>query len=317
MSFSARGLALAALLALAGCGDLPQPFLGRPGATALRLSQPPPSRLAIPNPTEALLTDRPGHVWAEALAKALEANELPASATPGKRGDWKLIMSAETQGDQVVPTYTVVDGSGKSQGASQGPPVPVAEWAAGQPATLQAAAEAEAPKVVVLLAAIEARREQSDPHSLLNRPPVLYFAGVTGAPGDGNSALSRQMLTRMPNLGDVVQDTMKGADFSFRGEVKTAPGANKTVRVEIQWIVDDAQGRERGRVVQLNEVPPGTLDQYWGEVALVVAQEAAGGVHELVVQASGRGEKTPAAGDKPGDKPDVKPDAKPEAKADG
>ncbi len=104
------------------------------------------------------------------------------------------------------------------------------------------------------------------------------------------------MTTRLPGLGDVVQDAAKGADFSVEGQVKTAPGAGKTTRIEIQWIINDVQGRERGRVVQLNEVPVGSLDLYWGEVAIAVATEAAGGVHEVVVQASGRGSQATPAG---------------------
>ena len=299
---------LGALLALAGCGDLPQPFLGRPGANAMRLAQPPPARLAIPLPTASLLTDDAALAWSRALADALAAQELPASATRAGPGDWRLILTADMENGSVVPTYTVTDPRGRPQGASQGPPVPPSAWAAGQPATLKAAADAEAPKVIALLNGIEARRQQSDPHSLLNRPPVIYFTGVTGAPGDGNYALTNQMTTRLPNLGDVVQDTAKGADFTVKGEVKTAQGAGNTTRVEIQWIVTDDQGRERGRVVQLNEVPPGTLDHYWGEVAVVVATEAAGGVHEVVIQASGRGSTaTPGPGAGPAPEPAPNP----------
>jgi hypothetical protein len=290
-----RTAILAGLLALAGCGDLPQPFLGRPGATALRLAQPPPSRLAIPLPTASLLTDDAAKTWSSALADALVAQELPASAAPVERGDWSLVLSADLQDGAVVPTYTVMDPRGVPQGASQGPPVPAKDWSTGQPATLQAAASAEAPKVVALLNGIEARREMSDPHSLLNRPPVLYFKGVTGAPGDGNNSLTRQMTTRLPNLGDVVQDTAKGSDFTVVGDVKTAPGAGKTTRVEIQWIVTNSHGQENGRVVQINEVPIGTLDQYWGEVAVVVATEAASGVHEVIVNATDRSAKVEAA----------------------
>ena len=296
-----RTLALGALLLLAACGDLPQPFLGRPGATALRLAQPPPSRLAIPLPTASLLTDNAAEAWSTALADALVAGELPAGAHPVGRGDWSLVLSAELQDGAVVPTYTVMDPSGHPQGASQGPPVPARDWAAGQPATLKAAADAEVPKVIALLNGIEARREMSDPHSLLNRPPVIYFKGVTGAPGDGNTSLTRQMTTKLPNLGDVVQDTAKGADFTVEGQVKTAPGAGNTTRVEIQWIVTDAKGEENGRVVQLNEVPPHTLDQFWGEVAVVVANEASSGVHEVVTNATGRGKRPEATKASAGD----------------
>jgi hypothetical protein len=109
------------------------------------------------------------------------------------------------------------------------------------------------------------------------------------------------MVARFPTLGDVMEDTAAESDFTVRGEVKTAPGKGTAVRVEIQWIVTDAQSRESGRVVQINEVPAGTLDHYWGEVAEVVASEAAGGVHEVVVQASGRGTATATA--KPGGNP--------------
>ncbi len=294
-----RTAALGVMLLLAGCGDLPQPFLGRPGATALRLAQPPPSRLDIPLPTSSLLTDGAASAWSSALADALVAQELPAIAHNVGRGDWSLVLSAELQDGSVIPTYTVMDPSGRPQGASQGPPVPARDWAAGQPATLKAAAEAEAPKVVAMLGGIEARREQSDPHSLLNRPPVIYFKGVTGAPGDGNTSLTRQMTARLPGLGDVVQDNAKGADFILVGDVKTAPGAGNTTRVEIQWIVNDAKGQEDGRVVQINEVPPHTLDQFWGEVAVVVANEAAGGVHEVVTNVTGRGKKPAAAAGTP------------------
>ena len=302
MSLSRIG-ALAALSLLAACGDLPQPFLGRPGATATRLSQPPPSRLAVPMPTASLLTDEAAKAWSSAVADTLVAQELPAFATTeAKPGDWRLVLSAELQNGAVVPAYTVDDPLGHKMGVSEGPPVSAQDWAAGQPATLQAAAAAAAPKVITLLTGIEARRQMSDPKSLLNRPPVVYFTGVTGAPGDGNISLARQINLRLPQLGDLVQDTANGADFTLAGQIKTAKGAGDTTRVEIQWIVTDASGRERGRVLQLNEVPPGSLDLYWGEVAVQVAAEASGGVHEILVQASGR-DTLPAAA--AADKPDA------------
>jgi len=282
-----RKVILAALL-LAGCGDLPQPLLGNPGAAGRRLAQPPPARLTIPVPTQSLLTDGAARLWANATAAALQAQEIPAIAGTGRPVGWRLMLSAETRGRDVVPTYTVQDPAGVPQGTSQGPAVPARSWFEGAPATFKTAAESEAASVVTLLNHIEAARQQSDPNSLVNRPAKLYFAGVTGAPGDGDRALTQQMLTRLPNLGDLVQDTAKDADFTVAGHVKTAPGANGATRVELQWVVTDPKGEERGRVVQLNEVPPHTIDAYWGDVAMVAATEAASGVHEVVVQQTGR-----------------------------
>jgi hypothetical protein len=272
-----------------------------PGANALRLARPPPARLSIPLPTDSLLTDGAARTWSGALADGLVAQELPATAAQPTPGDWSVVLSAHTDHGNVVPTYTVVDPKGASQGSVTGAPVAASEWAAGDPVALKTAATAEVPKLLALLTSIEAQQQQSDPHSLLNRPPRLFFAGVTGAPGDGNTALTRLMIARFPTLGDVMEDTAAESDFTVRGEIKTAPGKNGAMRIEIQWIVTDSQNRESGRVVQINEVPPGTLDHYWGEVAEVVANEAAGGVHEVVVQASGRGNATAAS--KPGGDP--------------
>ena len=132
--------------------------------------------------------------------------------------------------------------------------------------------------MVALLGGIEARRELSDPHSLLNRPPVIYFKGVTGAPGDGNTSLSSQMKQRLPNLGEVMQDTAKGADYTLAGEIKTAPGANNTTpawKSSGLWTTSPAN--ERGPAwCRSNEVPLHSLDSYWGDVAVTVATEAAG-----------------------------------------
>jgi hypothetical protein len=53
-------------------------------------------------------------------------------------------------------------------------------------------------------------------------------------------------------------------------------------RVEIAWIVTRSDGRELGRIAQLNEVPAGSLRGLWGEIAIVVAEEAAGGVRQVL-----------------------------------
>jgi len=279
---------LAALLALAGCGDLPQPFLGRPGATAERLSQPPPSRLAVPSPAQSLLPDAGANAWAGAVADALVAEEVPAVAGRARRrSDWTLSLSAEVRGAEVVPNYAVQNPSGEAQGSSEGAPVAMADWAGGNPAVLKAAAAQAAPGIASLLGRIEAARRQSDPNSLLNRPARIYFSGVTGAPGDGNTSLPAQMRPKLAAMGLVVQDAASGADFTLAGEVQTAVGAKGTLRIELQWIVQDNKGAERGRIVQLNEVPPGTLDRYWGDIAAVVADEAAGGVRDVVLNSTG------------------------------
>lgn len=275
-------LLLLLLALLTACGELPQPFFGNPGASATRLAQPPPSRLTVPTPAESLLTEAAATAWARQTATALVANEIPAAAAPARRGrEWSLTLAAEIRGNQVVPSYTVLDPAGASKGTTDGPPVPSRDWANGDPAVQKAAAEAAAPAITALLNRIEAARQQSDPNSLVNRQSRIYLAGVEGAPGDGNRSLADQMRNKLGGLGFVVQDTARDADFEVKGDVHTAPGANGTLRIELQWIVLNGTG-ELGRIVQINEVPPRTVTTYWGDVAVAAATEASGGVRDVI-----------------------------------
>ena len=274
------------LLMLAGCGNLPQPFLGRPGATATRLSQPPPSRLSVPVPAQSLLSDAAAAAWASATADALTAEDIPAVAGSRPR-EWSLGLVAELRGADVIPIYTIRNPANETMGTSESPPIRAAEWSQGSATTLAAAAKTAAPGIASLLGRIEAAAKQSDPNSLLNRPAKIWFTGVTGAPGDGNTSLPAQMRAKLSALGLIIQDDARGADFSLAGTVDAAPGLAGTVRIEVQWTVSDAQG-ERGRILQLNEVPPIAVSRNWGDVAVAVATEAAGGVRDVILNAGGR-----------------------------
>ena len=281
------GTSLAALL-LAGCGDLPQPFRGNPGAEALRLAAPPPARLAVATPTDSLLSDAAARDFASDLASDLQDNDIPAEAkhTPDP-GDWRLMTRAENRGGHIVPIYAVLDPKGKDEGHAEGAPVPLADWAGGSPATLKAAAVEATPKITDLLRDVEAARMRSDPHSLYNRPAKVFVPAVTGAPGDGDRSLTVQMRRELVSHGEVVQETNNGADFTVAGYVNAVPVAGGLLRVEIQWRMSDAAGHDLGMVLQLNEVTPDTVRGYWGDVAQAVAREAAGGVHETLLKDSG------------------------------
>jgi hypothetical protein len=164
--------------------------------------------------------------------------------------------------------------------------VPASAWAAGASQTLRDAAGTAAPNIADLLSRIEATRRANDPNSLVNRPVRVKVVEVTGAPGDGNRQLSRQMRDQLAQLGLQVQDS--DADFTVIGQVVAVAAPGKLTRIEIQWVVNDPRGSERGKLVQLNEVQPGSLDRYWGDVAHVVAVEAASGVKDVVDLQTGR-----------------------------
>ncbi len=240
-------------------------------------------------PAQALLSDDASVTLAADLADALAALDVPAIAGPARAGDWRLVPSAQVDGSEIVPLYTVFDQTGAQQGIQQGQKVPAAAWQAGLPKTLQEAAAGAAPGISDLLTRIEAARRASDPNSLVNRQARIAVPDVTGAPGDGNRQLARQMRSHLAQYGLVVQDAPKSIsnDFTVAGQVLAVPIAGQMTRIEIQWIVTDATGEERGRIIQLNEIPAGSLDHFWGDVAVVVAEEAAGGVRDVVARQTG------------------------------
>jgi hypothetical protein len=286
---SSRLLALLAPLPLlAACGDLPRPFQGQPGATAMRLAQPPPPRLAIPAPTNALLTDAGSQALADAVADGLQAREVPAVAGPVRDGDWRLITTAGERGGAIVPVFTVEDPKGEDKGKAEGKPVTLAAWAAADPRTFKQVAIDSVPNIADLLTRIEAARQRSDPSSLMNRPAKVDVADVDGARGDGNRQLTKLMRDKLAAKGFLVQDTATGADFILAGHVRMVPIEGKQERVEIQWVLTGPKGDERGRVIQLNEIPAGTLDLYWGDVAVAVTTEASAGVHDALLTQTGR-----------------------------
>lgn len=284
---SSRRATLLALLALPACGDLPQPHRGRPGGLAGGLRIPLAVRLAIPPPAEALMIDDAARRYAEAMAQALQAVDVPATATATPLPlDWRLIITARNTGSTVIPRYVITNADGQEQGAVAGPPVATRLWAEASTPTLQAVAQQANPRVTQMLLSIQAARASADPSAIQSGPQRLRLIPVRGAPGDGNASLTARLREFLTNRGYVVQDLADGAAFAVAAEVSVALVSTTVQRVEIQWIVSRRDGYELGRVLQLNEVPMGSLSRAWGDVAYVAAEEAAAGVQTIIRNAS-------------------------------
>lgn len=283
--------ALVLSLVLTGCGDLPMPFKYNPGATALRLAAPPPTRLAVPAPGRAMLSDDGAKRFAADLAGALDDQAVPAEAMLPVRGDWRLDATATLAADAVTPHFTVLTPLGAVKGSVDGKPVPAQAWANADAATLKAEADAAGPDIAALLTGIRAAEREADPHSLMHRPARIFFEGVRGAPGHGDDDLADAMRREIPMHGDVVVASRAEADFLLGARVAVSAPKDGQQQVELSWRVIDPVGHEAGKVSQLNAVATGTLDGRWGDVALAAAAEAAGGIHEVIDRYSGRRDK--------------------------
>ena len=290
-----RAVPLALLALLAACGDLPQPYRGRPGGQAAVLAIPLAIRLAVPPPEQALLDNAQAKEFAAALVTALQSEDVPviASATPLPL-DWLVEITADRQaggqgrsrGETVRPRFRLLDADRKLQATTEGKPVPLEAWANADRTLFDQVARENGPKLTQLLLQVEAARKSTDPASLTAGPPRMYMVGVQGAPGDGNTSLAARMKEQLGGQGFVVQDSAEGAAYGLQADVAVVPGGTPAVqRVEIIWIVSRRDGEELGRVVQMNEIPTGRLNRLWGDIAYVAANEAADGVKTVVANA--------------------------------
>ena len=283
-----RLLAGLALLALAACGDLPQPFRGNPGGMAGRLAAPPPYRLAVPPPEAALLSGGESEAFARAIAQALLRREVPAAAESPLPLDWRLVVEMRLEGDRVLPRYALFDPDGAPQGVAEGSATRARDWANPSAGLLDDVANDASRRAADLLLRAEAARKSSSPAALTaSGPPRLYLLPVRGAPGDGNESLTARMRDSLGDYGILAQDVADGAGFAADGRVNVVPARPRMQRVEILWIISRRDGQELGRVLQMNEIPAGPLDRHWGDIAFAAAAEAAGGVQRVLENAGG------------------------------
>ncbi len=281
-----RRLLLAAPLLLAGCSDVARPFWGNPGQRARALAVPFAIRLAV-LPADGVATTEAGAAFlTNAVTLGLQEQDVPAFAGIEPLPlDWRLATLADPQGPQVRLRFRLVDADGAEQGVVELPPIPAATWAAGNEATMRQVSAAALPGLTRMMFSIQAARAAGGggAQAVAQR---IRFLPITGAPGDGANALATRMREFMANAGWVVQEAAAGAEYGLTAQVRVEPPRNGRQVVDLQWVVTRRDGQELGRVVQVEEVPAGRLDRFWGDIAYVAAEQAAGGVQQIIRNAA-------------------------------
>ena len=114
---------------------------------------------------------------------------------------------------------------------------------------------------------------------------LVFLVPVSGAPGDGNGALTRGIRAALATRGYALADKPKAARYLIAGSVAVGKTDAGRQPVRIVWEVSDAQGRMVGRAVQENDVAPGSLNGPWGPVAAAVAGAAVPGIADVLRRA--------------------------------
>ena len=113
----------------------------------------------------------------------------------------------------------------------------------------------------------------------------VRIAGVSGAPGDGDTALADAVRRALLRHGARVVGADGESDYQIVGQVDVTPPSGGRQDITIRWVVNGADGSELGDVVQRNAIRAGALDQPWGAVAGVIAAAAGPGIIEVMDKA--------------------------------
>jgi Mrp family chromosome partitioning ATPase len=149
------------------------------------------------------------------------------------------------------------------------------------------AAGAQRPVAAVATPAAEPASARTTTASLPASGDVAAIVpAVTGAPGDGNSALSSALQRELSRQG-VTMANRPGA-YRIEGKVAMGGGQSGKQSIQIDWLVRDPQGRSLGTVSQKNEIPEGSLDGTWGNTADAAAGAATQGILKLLPQGGAR-----------------------------
>lgn len=145
------------------------------------------------------------------------------------------------------------------------------------------AAPADAPKP-------EAAVKPSAPKSVAAKADavVAFVQPITGAPGDGETALMEAMKKHLTSQGVRLTDSKTASTYLVRGSVQLGEAADGQQPITIRWAVIDPSGKPLDNaVVQRNKVPEGSLNGSWGQVADLAAGEAAKAVAKLLPKPAG------------------------------
>ena len=105
---------------------------------------------------------------------------------------------------------------------------------------------------------------------------------VKGAKGKGNDELTRAMRQTLTTAGWTVLNAPAKNALTISGRVEMAEVSGNMQMVALNWAVRAPDGGKLGDVNQANNVPAGSLDTGWGEIAGFAVEAAATGIFELI-----------------------------------
>jgi len=284
MNRTGLAAALALVLTLAACAEAPE--------TALSVPEPPAAGLVVrpvdgvPRPMAKLL--------ARSVASALAGQGVGARVGDSADGTFLLdgivVANTDARATYARHIHWRIHGpdGGDLGGFVQGVRASPWQWQNGDPRLIDGVGTDAAASIVALL---------QYPPVPVEAPPAapegIFIAGVAGAPGDGNEALSDAVGRALAGLGFSLASDADRAAYVVDGGVVVDPPLGGRQRVRVLWTVSTADGEELATVEQQKTLPEGRLNAGWSETADQAARPAARSVASII--AADRAGNVPAA----------------------
>lgn len=228
---------------------------------------------------------------AEAVAQALRDAEIAALEAPATNGRFALIGRFDPRSDaagHIVVAWTLIDDKGEEvrHFATERRGDPDGAWIQSMAGELVA---------TINRYAIEAEGLPPPPDEM----PKLTIVAIDGAPGAGGRALASALEYHLKQAGLTVSDTVEDQGALILGHVNVAPSkvpgaAASRETLSLAWTVLRSNGSELGTIQQANDIPKGTLDRAWGDLAFIIAEGAAEGIVDLLRETAKRPEGSTA-----------------------
>ena len=284
-----RWFAVAAVLLLAACGQIPRPFMDAPQATADNPLLDIPTAVGIAVvPVRGLPESLSGAI-ARAAAARLQSFEIPAEAVPHNAGlGFTLEGVAETaavspSGREVSILWTLKSRRGAVTGTHR-QNVTLGEdiWQNGSGETPVLMGGEAATAIAALLGAAMPEGPAAKPATAptgLGLPSVSVKP-VEGAPGDGRESLRLAVIQILNENGVRRDDVMP--DVILTCAMRSMPATDGLQQVEIVWRATTREGADLGSMRLDNTIPNGALDGAWGPTAFAIADAAAADLMTLL-----------------------------------
>lgn len=272
--FLQQAIGAAALLALAACQPLPQPFQhAETGDNPLVVLKDGPG--VSLRPIEGLDLHLSDEITTE-LERAFAAQDVPASAVAANRASFRLIgkgaLTPQAGGRSMLAIdWRLSDADGELL-EERRQETPLVEGATHREGLTRMARD--------LVAGMVPRLASPSPKSVL--PEAVLVHAVDGAPGDGGISLKQAIEYVLSKNG--VPLAQKGEDnvLIVTAQIVMGKPEGGAQSISIRWTLHAPDGAELGNVTQANKIRAGSLDHAWGETAYAVAEAAYDGIGALL-----------------------------------